>query len=120
MTVIHIIKNPSVNSETAPLKLLDIGSHMQAYAEKRNVLNAPRRTLLGSYFSRDILLVIPLVQWYLRHGLVANNITLLIEYTPKPCFKDFGESVTEARRSGDTGLSKAILADTYKLIGNSS
>ena len=44
----------------------------------------------------------------------------MIEYTPKPCFKPFGDAVSNARRAGDADPSKAIIADTMKLVGNSS
>ena len=39
---------------------------------------------------------------------------------PKPCFKPFGDAVSNARRAGDADPSKAIIADTMKLGGNSS
>ena len=44
----------------------------------------------------------------------------MVEYTPKPCFKPFGDAVSVARRVGDVDPSKAIIADTMKLVGNSS
>ena len=44
----------------------------------------------------------------------------MIEYNPKPCFKPLGDAVSNARRAGDADPSKAIIADTMKLVGNSS
>ena len=44
----------------------------------------------------------------------------VIEYTPKPCFKPFVDAVSNAHRVGDADPSKAIIADTMKLVGNSS
>ena len=44
----------------------------------------------------------------------------MIEYTYKPCFESFGDAVSDARRAGDADPSKAIIADTMKLVGNSS
>ncbi|KAL9989107.1 hypothetical protein ACROYT_G003618 [Oculina patagonica] len=36
------------------------------------------------------------------------------------CFEPFGNAVSDARRAGDVEPSKAIIADTMKLVGNSS
>nr|KAG5691467.1 hypothetical protein BaRGS_017310 [Batillaria attramentaria] len=57
-----------------------------------------------------------------RNSLTPDrcNITLILEYQPKTCFKTFGEAVSEARRQGDQDPSKAILAETFKLLGNSA
>ncbi len=44
----------------------------------------------------------------------------MVEYTPKPCFKPFGDAVSDACHAGDVDPSKAITADTMKLMGNSS
>ena len=43
-----------------------------------------------------------------------------INYRPKKIFTWFVEQVTEARRTGDTDKSKALLADVFKLLGNSA
>ena len=93
---------------------------MYEYAEKNKLLTQPRRTLVGSFFGEKNLLATPLVKWYLEHGLVVHNVTLIIEYTPKQCFKQFGEQVSNARRQGDLDSSQSILADTFKLLGNSA
>ena len=50
---------------------------------------------------------------------MVENISLVIEYQPRPCFKLFGGSVSDARRGGDKDPAKAIMADTFKLLGNS-
>ena len=98
----------------------DIGPHMRDYAQSHQILNQPRRSLIGSYFGKKILLATPLLKWYLEHGLIASNVTLILEYTPKACFKQFGDQVSHARRQGDSDPSKTILAETFKLLGNSA
>ena len=40
----------------------------------------------------------------------------MVEFTPDPCFKPFGDAVSDARRAGDAGLRKAIIADAMKLV----
>ncbi|KAJ8021643.1 hypothetical protein HOLleu_38905 [Holothuria leucospilota] len=83
-------------------------------------MQKPRRSLIGSMFGQKILLITPIVKWYLNHGLQVTRIYQVIEYSPESCFRVFGEAVSNARRAGDSDPSKAIIADTMKLIGNSS
>ena len=98
----------------------DIGEYMEAFAfaEEQNLMPRPRRSLIGSFFAEKILLAIPLVKWYLEHGLKVTRIYQVVEYTPVPCFKSFGEAVSDARRAGDVDPNKAIIADTMKLVSS--
>lgn len=89
---------------------------MKAFAEKQKIMSRPRRSLIGSYFGEKILLATPLIKWYMEHGLEVTLIYQVIEYTPMPCFKPFGEAVSDARRAGDVDPNKAIIADTTKLV----
>lgn len=98
----------------------DLGPFMKEYVEKHDLLKQPRRTLVGSYFGKDILLATPLLRWYANHGLEISNISLVIQYRPKPCFQNFSNLVTEARRTGDVDPSQALLGDIFKLLGNSA
>ena len=97
-----------------------VGPFMCEYAEKNKLLTQPCRTLVGSFFGEKIILATPLVKWYLEHGLGVDNVTLIIEYTPKQRFKQFGEQVSSAHRQGDLDSSQSILADTFKLLGSSA
>ena len=108
-----IFKNATVTRD-------DIGPFMREYAEKNDIMSTPRRMLIGSYRGDKILLATPLLRWYLTHGLVVDHVYQIIEYSPKPCFQHFGESVSAARRAGDADPDKAIIADTMKLLGNSA
>ena len=98
----------------------DIGDHMKTYCEEVGCLKQPRKSLISSYFGKDVVLTSPLLQWYLRQGLIVSNITELYEYKPVKCFESFGNKVTENRRLGDREDGDKITADTYKLVGNSS
>ena len=62
----------------------------------------------------------PLLKWYLDHGLEVTKIHQVIEFKPQRCFHQFVQEVSDARRHGDSDESKAILADTCKLLGNAS
>ena len=108
-----IFKNVTVTRD-------DIGPFMRQYAEENDIMSAPRRMLVGSYRGEKILLATPLLRWYLAHGLVVDRVYQVVDYEPNPCFQRFGESVSAARRAGDSDPEKAIIADTMKLLGNSA
>ena len=108
-----IFKNANVSRD-------DIGPFMRQYAEENDIMSTPRQMLIGSYRGDKILLATPLLRWYLVHGLIVDHVYQIIEYEPKPCFRHFGESVSTARRNGDSDPEKAIIADTMKLLGNSA
>ena len=104
-----IFKNTEINRD-------DIGEYMKAYAEENKIMAQPRRSLIGSMKGDKILLATPLLKWYLEHGLEVTKVHQVIEYTPKPCFKPFGDAVSDARRAGDADPNKTIIADTMKLV----
>ena len=106
--------------KNATVTLDDIGPFMRQYAEEHDIMSTPRRMLVGSYHGEKILLATPLLRWYLAHGLVVDRVYQIVEYSPKPCFQHFGESVSTARRNGDVDPDKSIIADTMKLLGNSA
>ena len=108
-----IFKNATVTRD-------DIGPFMRQYAVDHDIMSTPRRMLVGSYRGDKILLTTPLLRWYLAHGLVVDRVYQIVEYSPKPCFQHFGESVSTARRDGDVDPDKSIIADTMKLLGNSA
>ena len=94
----------------------DIGDFMQTYAEEHNILAQPRRSLIGSVKGEKILLATPLLKWYLEHGLEVTRVHQVVEFTPEPCFKTFGDAVSDARRAGDADPRKDIIADTMKMV----
>ena len=77
------------------------------------------KKLMGTLSAKRILLYEPLLQWYINHGAVIKKVYRTIDYTPAKIFPWFVEEVTEARRTGDVDKSKALLADIFKLLGNS-
>jgi len=108
-----IFKNADIGKE-------HIGPFMRQYADKFNLMNQPRRTLIGSFVGKEILLTTPLLKWYLQKGLVVTAVHQVIEYRPEACFREFADNVSDARRGGDADPSKTILAETFKLLGNSA
>ena len=104
-----IFKNTEISRD-------DIGDFMKAYAEEHNIMAQPCRSLIGSMKGEKILLATPLLKCYLEHGLEVSKVHQVIEFTPEPCFKPFGDAVSDARRAEDADPSKAIIADTMKLV----
>ena len=96
-----------------------LSEHMKTFAEEEGYLKRPQRYLIGSMFGKKILLLTELLRWYLGQGLVVDKVYQVIEFERAPIMKPFGESVTEARRAGDTDTAQKLLANTAKLIGNS-
>jgi hypothetical protein len=99
----------------------DIRDHTKAYAEERNVMNQPRKCLVGSMFGEKIMVISPLLKWYVEYGLKVTQIHQVVEYKPAACFQKFGaDNISEARHAGDADPEKKIVAETHKLDGNSS
>jgi len=97
----------------------DIGDHMKSFAEAHDLMKKARRMTIGSLFGEKIMLISPLLKWYLEHGLVCTKIYQVIEYTPLACFEKAGQRVSNARRQGDSDPDKSIIAEMEKLFGNS-
>ena len=94
---------------------------MRAYCEKNNILKRPSTLLISSYFAENIVLITPLLKYYLELGLEVTHIDLVVEYeNPEACFESFADKVSDARRSGDTSKDNDIVAQCFKLLGNSS
>ena len=93
---------------------------MQEYAKEHNIKDIPCPLLIGSYFGKKIGLSTPLLKWYLNHGLVITHIYTVVEYIPNAAFNSFMTQVAQARLDGDRDNDKALIAETMKLIGNSS
>ena len=95
------------------------GEHMREYAREKGMSEKPRRLLVGGMKARKLLLLTPLLKWYLDHGLKVTKIHEVIEFVPQRCFLPFTREVTEARRLGDVDSSSDMQASTMKLIGES-
>ena len=108
-----IIKNTNVGRH-------DIGSLMQDYAEKQGLLCQPRKMLFSSCFIENGTLITPLLLFYLELGLVCKKIYRFLEYTPVKCFNKFVLSPVDACREGDENPNSSVVAETMKLLANSS
>ena len=96
-----------------------VPQHMLDYLKQTKRNRGDGKKLVGALSAKTILLYAPLVRWYLEHGAVITNVYRTIDYQSTKIFTWFVEQVTEARRTGDEEKSKALLAEVFKLLGNS-
>ena len=89
----------------------DVGPYMKNVCQKLGEFKTSRRSLIGSYFGKQIMVASPLIQWYCAHGLIVDNITAFVRYDPIPCFRKFNEEVAATGRKADvdqTGTAEEI------------
>ena len=109
-----IFVNQSVGAEGIP-------QHMKDYLAKSNRVVLPgQKKLLGVLKAKKVLLYAPLLEWYYEHGLEITAVYRTIDYIPQKIFNWFVQEVANMRRKGDVEAEKALLAEIYKLLGNSA
>ena len=70
--------------------------------------------------AKKLLLYAPLLEWYLTNGLKVTAVYRTIDYEPREIFSWFVNEVADNRRKGDADKDKALLAEVFKLLGNSA
>ena len=98
----------------------DIGNLMKEYAEKERIMPQPRRMLISSFILSNGTIITPLILFYLKPGSVCIKIHRFVQYTPRKCFNYFVQSAVDARREGDENPNSSVVAETMKLLANSS
>ena len=98
----------------------DIGDYMKNYAIENDMLKHPQRMLISSFKLENGTVITPLFNFYLELGLQCIKIYRFVEYSPRKCFNNFVQSVVDARREGDGNPLSGVVAETMKLLGNSS
>ena len=93
---------------------------MKDYAEKEGLLCQSRKMLISCYFLENGTLITPLLLFCLDLGLVGKKIYRFVEYIPVKCFKNFVQSAVNARRERDKNPNSSVVAETMKLLANSS
>ena len=93
---------------------------MKEYAEKEGIMSQPRRMLISSFHLKNGTIITPLLLYYLHLGLECTKIHRFVQYTPKKCFSSFVQSAVNARRQGVENPNSSVVAETMKLLANSS
>ena len=63
----------------------DAGLHMAWFCDAAGVISWPRAALISSYFARRMLIIMPLLHWYLLNGLVVTRLYLPMQYDRRSC-----------------------------------
>ena len=98
-----------------------VPQHMHDYLKNSGRKRFPEQPkLLGVMSAKKVLLYAPLLQWYLTNGLKLTAVHRTIDYEPREIFTWFVKEVADNRRKGDADKDKALLAEVFKLLGNSA
>ena len=98
-----------------------VPKHMHDYLKHSGRKRFPEQPkLLGALSAKKILLYAPLLQWYLTNGLKLTAVYRSIDYEPRQIFSWLVKEVADNRRKGDADKDKALLAEVFKLLGNSA
>ena len=98
-----------------------VPQHMHNYLQQSGRKRFPeQKKLLGVMSAKKILLYAPLLVWYLNQGLKLTAVYRTIDYEPREIFSSFVNEVANNRRKGDAEKDKALLAEVFKLLGNSA
>ena len=98
-----------------------VPQHMHDYLQTSGRKRFPeQKKLLGVLSAKKLLLYAPLLQWYLDNGLKLTAVCGTIDYEPRKIFEWFVKEVADNRRKGDKDKEKALLAEVFKLLGNSA
>ena len=99
----------------------DIGKLIKQYAEEEGLMSQSQEMLISSFKLQNGTLITCLLMLYLELGLIiCTKVYRLVEYTPKKCFNKFVQSAVDARRQGDEKPNSSVIAETTKLLANSS
>ena len=105
-----VFKNTTISQD-------DIGDYMRDYLTHDGKTFKDTRYLIGSMFGDKILLITPLLQWYLEHGLIVTKVHQVIEFGPRQCFGEFVTNISDDRRAGDRDPNMRPIAEVSKLQG---
>ena len=98
----------------------DIVDLMKNHANEERLLSQPRKISISSFTLQNGTLITPLLFFKLPFGLVCTKLHRFVEYSPKKCFNSFVQSAVDARRQGDENPNLSVVAETMKLLANSS
>ena len=98
----------------------DIGEYMQNYAIESDLLKHPQRILISSFKLENGSIITPLFNFYMELGLQCTKVYRFVQYLPRKRFNKFVQLVVDARRETDENPLSGVVAETIKLLGNSS
>lgn len=91
---------------------------MQAFTEQHDIMNRPRRPLIGSYQAQKILLGTPSLKFCLQEGLVVTRVHRVVQWQSHLWLEPFAAFVSTSHRAADAVPNQKILGEMAKLVGN--
>ena len=76
--------------------------------------------LISSFNLKKGTIITPLQNFYIFLALKCTRIQRFVQYTPRKSFNTFVQLVVDAKRGGDENPDPCVVAETMKLLGNSS
>ena len=111
--LLPILKNTIVSKE-------ETGTLMREYAKKENIMAQLRGMLISSVHLTDGTLITSILLFYFKLGLVCQQFHRFVQYNAKKCLNTFVQSAVNARRQRDENPISSVVAETMKLLANSS
>ena len=93
---------------------------MKNYSIENETLKHPQRMLISSFKLENGTVITPPFNFSLELGLQCTTIYSFVQYNPQKRFNSFFQSVVDERREGDENPLSGVVAETMKLLGNSS
>ena len=93
---------------------------MKNYAIENEMLKNLQTMLISSFKLENGTVITPLFNFYLEFGFQCSKVYRFAQYTPRKCFNNFVQSVFDARKKGNENPLSGVVAETMKLLGNSS
>ena len=97
-----------------------IADLMKTHAEEEGIMSQPQIMMMSSFTLQNGTLITPLLLFYLQLGLVVTKLHRFVESTSKKRFNSFVQAAVDARRKGDQDPNSSVVAETMKLLANSS
>ena len=93
---------------------------MKAYAEENDLLEEPQRMLISSFKLTNGTLITPLFSFYLDFGQQCTITHRFVQFTLREVSNKFVQYVADARQTGDENPISGVVAETMKLLEDSS
>ena len=97
----------------------DFGKYMQNCAIE-NDLHKHRQQKIISRFKLKTVSIITFLNFNIELRLQYRKLCRFVEYSPPNCFNKFNQSVVDARSGGDANPLSGVVAETIKILVNSS
>lgn len=94
-----------------------IGAYMEGLVDRLGCMKKARRCLISTMQAKDLVILTPLLRFYMELGMEIVSISSLIQFLPRKMFDHLPTLVTKFRTEADKNPDQASIAAAWKLIG---